>query len=757
MLMPNRTREYHPDQFYCEAGAQAESSIYSSSPGIYVDSTMMTEDKDNINIELSGVNLLPGSYDITMYYSSSKDNTYTCYCENNWIDFWRLENIDLYAGENQSQTFEISSVLPMHGINVSVSFNGDGYLCLSSIQIRRTIKLAVHLFYYGLLIAFLTNIFTILWINIENNGRIILLILTAMTLFSSIPIFGMNLGYGDDLEFHLLRIDALANGFRNRQFPVRISTYWNNGYGYAASLYYNDLFLTFPALLRLIGISVQNAYKQYLLFCNLATACISWFSFKNIFSKRYALIGTMIYVFLPYRLSCLYKRAALGEYTAMIFFPLIFWGVYRIYTAEPIPKDVKGLQRVTYNIKLIIPAVLGYSGVVSSHVISTLLVGIATILLCLIMIKKTLQPVILCRLLAVVGMIALVNAWYLVPLANSMQVNINTVNEAGTGQIQKHGTYIFQLFDIFPNGDGQSYTAMSEIHPEGYHDMSYFSGVGTLFVLIWFACIAMHKLRQSRNRTIGNICGLLSIIYLLMSTVWFPWDYIMHISPAIGRILGNIQFPWRCLGISGVLATINVMCFAEETSKLSVGDEKLIQYIFYSTLICLTIIPAMYFLHNYEMTSVWEDYSRSDSVPSTRILAGDYLPVNTDTQIFANPEPTLTGSVKLTAFKRQGDEIILIVSNTKGKDSSIDVPFLYCPGYVAIYEETGQMVDTIKGPDNRVRVFVSQGYNGSIIVKYRERKLWRLAEIITAISASGVIGIICTTAWKRKFITNLES
>ena len=98
----------------------------------------------------------------------------------------------------------------------------------------------------------------------DDTGKKLLVILTAMVFASSLPLFGMLLGFGDDLEYHLLRIDALANGIRNGQFPVRISTYWNNGYGYASSLFYNDLFLMFPALLRLLGISVQNAYKtQY--------------------------------------------------------------------------------------------------------------------------------------------------------------------------------------------------------------------------------------------------------------------------------------------------------------------------------------------------------------------------------------------------------------------------------------------------------------------------------------------------------------
>lgn len=70
---------------------------------------------------------------------------------------------------------------------------------------------------------------------------------------------------GADWSFHLSRIEGIANGLREGRFPVRVYSMAKDGYGYAPSLFYGELLLYFPAVLRLLGMSVQGAYHTYLL------------------------------------------------------------------------------------------------------------------------------------------------------------------------------------------------------------------------------------------------------------------------------------------------------------------------------------------------------------------------------------------------------------------------------------------------------------------------------------------------------------
>ena len=70
--------------------------------------------------------------------------------------------------------------------------------------------------------------------------------------------------YGHDLIFHLFRIEGLAEGLKAGSFPVRIQPGWFNGWGYPVSVMYGEGLLLFPSVLRILGVSVQNAYNAIL-------------------------------------------------------------------------------------------------------------------------------------------------------------------------------------------------------------------------------------------------------------------------------------------------------------------------------------------------------------------------------------------------------------------------------------------------------------------------------------------------------------
>ena len=153
--------------------------------------------------------------------------------------------------------------------------------------------------------------------------------------------------YGHDLMFHLLRIEGLKNGLLAGGYPVRLQPGWFNGWGYPVSIMYGDQLLYFPALLRLVGVNLQNAYKYYIGAVNLGTAAVAYYAFLKIAKdKNAALFGSCLYTLSPYRLSCIYVRAALGEYSAMLFLPLVllcFW-----YAFDPGPCGGRGRIRGQY-------------------------------------------------------------------------------------------------------------------------------------------------------------------------------------------------------------------------------------------------------------------------------------------------------------------------------------------------------------------------------------------------------------------------
>lgn len=135
-----------------------------------------------------------------------------------------------------------------------------------------------------------------------------------LTLIVSLPVLVDYNLYGEELFYHLLRIEALA------------------GHGYEDSLFWSDAALLVPAFLRILGFPVGSAYSIFLVLVNLATVWIAYFSFFRCFHNRFAaFFGSALYTLAPYRVYTVYNKAAVGEFTAMIFLPLAVWGCYRIF------------------------------------------------------------------------------------------------------------------------------------------------------------------------------------------------------------------------------------------------------------------------------------------------------------------------------------------------------------------------------------------------------------------------------------------
>mgnify|MGYP000682529795 CR=1 FL=1 len=79
-----------------------------------------------------------------------------------------------------------------------------------------------------------------------------------------------------------MRIEGLKNGLMSLTFPVRIQPNWLENHGYPVSIFYGDILLYFPAVLRIIGISIQDAYRFLVIIVHIATAVTAYFCFHKI-------------------------------------------------------------------------------------------------------------------------------------------------------------------------------------------------------------------------------------------------------------------------------------------------------------------------------------------------------------------------------------------------------------------------------------------------------------------------------------------
>ena len=71
----------------------------------------------------------------------------------------------------------------------------------------------------------------------------------------------------------------------------------------------------------------------------------------------------------------------------------------------------------------------------------------------------------------------------------------------------------------------------------------------------------------------------------------------------------------------------------------------------------------------------------------------------------------------------------------------IDVPLFYYPCYKAKDDKTGESLELTYGENARIRIILPPEYQGSVLLKVSERKLWRISEVISVLSVCAVFFI----------------
>ena len=262
--------------------------------------------------------------------------------------------------------------------------------------------------------------------------------LLAAALLACGPFLSGGVWHGSDLGYHLRRIENIAMGLADGQFPVRIQSDWLLGNGYAVGVFYGDLLLYAPALLRLAGVPVTVAYDLYLFAVTLLTAWGGYYAARRLALPRAAAFGAAaLYTLAAYRLCDVTDRAALGEYTALAFLPLAAAGFWR--TLHPDAARLPGAALL----------VLGLSGVLQSHLLSFEMTVLCLCAAALVLARATFRRAALLRLTGAAGAFCLLNAGFLVPLLDYYLTGKFQINQpGGVEPIQQNGAALGQLLGV---------------------------------------------------------------------------------------------------------------------------------------------------------------------------------------------------------------------------------------------------------------------------------------------------------------------
>ena len=584
-----------------------------------------------------------------------------------------------------------------------VAYDGGGVFTLGKVTIQQDRVYAWVRVLGWLLAAFFLDLLLLLFLptsplairNADLRGCLFLL--GGAVLLASMPVLMQGVGiFGDDIHFHLSRIDAIAQGLKAGQFPVRIYSQAKNGYGYAPSLFYGELCLYFPAVLRTLGVSVQLSYHLYVLAVQMLTAGIAFYSFRQMFShNKTALLGSVLYLLNPYRLQNLYWRAAVGEYTAMAFLPLIPAALCLLYGRKEPTKKQAGVACTEL--------VIAFGMLLQTHMISLEIMVLATAVFCLFHLRRTCSRCVLFVWLKSVAIVLLLNLWFLLPFLEIMGSGIyggmygGTTMNAGR-MIQRSGYAIPKVLTWNTHGRNIGIELI----------------IGCM-VFLW-AWIGHDEEIPHREQKIGLWSTGIGLAACWASTNTFPWGLV-------GALPGKI---------SGILLAIPTLC------AVSLLRPKKLARPLAVLLLSASLLGVGFFYREYLPSESGEYVGDSGELIYVDHLVTNvawyydklYLPIGAkETRDgFVIEKKATTAEVEQIEKTENG--VILQYTAGMGEDGIIELPLLYYPVY-GIKEGAGTLFKTENG---MLGIQVPAGSSGTIRVAVQEPLRWRLAELVSAVT-----------------------
>ena len=541
--------------------------------------------------------------------------------------------------------------------------------------------------------------------TITKNKRNTFLFFVVLSIICSLPlILTSKVSFGHDLNLHLARINAIKDGFVSGNISNYIYTEYINGYGYGAPLFYPDVFLYIPASITYLGINIFTSYKIFLWLISFCSIITMYLTVKRISgNKEAAIISSFIYCFAPYRLTDLYIRSALGECLALVFLPLVIYGIYEIIYGE---------------YKKFHILVLGMTGVILSHVLSILIITFLLIILCLVNIKRFIEEKKRILYLFIAASVTLLlTAFFLWPMVEQLfNISLHNFN-----QLYNNSISFIYLFLDFPT--------IKPFLPVCF-------GIGfTLMLFIYFSNIKHYK-----KEHFMNFCLITSTIILICTTNLFPWE-------AFPYILKYIEPPFRLNLIPTALLSIGIGLLFMRMPKSKHNMFKLSLLLFLLPFYFITV-------HSFTISSIVYVPKVEEHSIQNQIYYGEYLPSNmlNNLNLIENRGTVITSTFPLeTELQKKRLNLDISFSDNKAPHNKLEMPLTFYKGYQATIN--GKAIPVYETEHGLVGVEIKDYQAGQIRVEYQGTFIQRIAKYISIFSW---IAFCLTLLFSKKILPKIR-
>ena len=521
--------------------------------------------------------------------------------------------------------------------------------------------------------------------DIRKDKIIHYIIIIAASLIAAIPLINLRIYGTDDGYVHMLRIFGTEQILKAGIFPPFIYSKFANGFGYAINLFYSPFVTYGPLFFRIFGLHYYTCLKLFA-YSTILISCFTMYNFLYEVSKKreIAILGAVIYAFIPYRLETIFNRFAIGEFTAYIFFPMLFHGLFNL---------LKGDGKKHYYIAI------AAIGLILTHTISTEYSAIFALLYIIFNFKQLKNKGVIRKIVINVIFILAITTFFTVPLmehkilGNYVIFN-STSMKSLPSDVQNSTIKISQLFKDIGEVNGVSFK------------------IGIPLIILTLLGIVSYKKVDKNIRSEYITFVVIAMISLAMVTKLFPWI----IMP---KTLTTLQFAWRLLAFFefalSIICAINLYYFVEMIAK----DKENLYNVLFAISIVLIIVSMVKIDYNYS----YEDEKKlSDEEYEAQIaektsiwsINRDYLPQKVDTKALGksyldyreNKVYVLDGNATIINEKKKDLQLEFDIENYKA-NTILELPYVYYLGYKV----------TIEQKDNEMETKMTNTYNETRIIK----------------------------------------
>ncbi len=506
----------------------------------------------------------------------------------------------------------------------------------------------------------------------------------------------------DDTQ--VVRVQQMAQALKDGQFPVRWVKDLGYGYGYPIFNFYAPLAYYIGAIFNLIGFDALAATKIVFGLGIILAGIFMYLLAREFWGVWGGIVSALFYLYAPYHALDIYVRGAVGEFWAMAFLPLVFYGLYRI---------AQGHRRGVITTALALTAVILVHNLTAMMFIPFLFL----MLFILFIFQKDKKRFVIWNLKFVI-LAAGLAAFYWLPALTEMKLTKVFGQIGGGANWRDHFVFFDQLW-ASPWGFGGS-------APGRLDGMSFMIGKIHLLVagLVLLIAIAKKKLRPVLLVSLGF---LLIVLFLTNDASGFIWQTI--------PVMAFIQYPWRFLAFSTLAVSFMAGSLISWQPKKLNWWPAVISSVF---IIGLLVLNTKYFQPQTFLGVTAAGYINEENIKwKISKISDEYLPKEfpvpqSEEEIAWEKVKVIEGEAEIKSqdFKHHLYQLEIEART----DSQILVNTAYFPGW-RIFVDDEKVAPRIEA--GRIKFALNPGAH-RVILKFVNTPVRRLANLISLLSLAGL-------------------